>query len=108
MAGDQRHVVAGHLVGDGYRLFRIAGVVAELEIELLAEHAACGVDVLDGQFTAILHLSTERCILTGNWADYGDRCRLVFLTSSAARGNRGYTSDRHQSGKTLHHPLPLQ
>jgi hypothetical protein len=91
MAGDQRHVVAGHLVGDGHRLFRVAGVVADLEIELLAEHAARGIDVFDGQPAAILHLRAERCILTGNWADHGDRCRLVFLASPTARGNRGYT-----------------
>ncbi len=49
MAGDQRHAVAGHLVGDRHRLLRVAGVVADIEIELLAEHAAGGVDVLDGQ-----------------------------------------------------------
>ena len=40
MPGDQRHAAAGQLVGDGDRLFRIAGIVADRQRELFAEHAA--------------------------------------------------------------------
>ncbi len=59
MAGDQRHAICGHLVGDGDGLLRIAGVVTDIEIELLAEHAAGGVDVVDGHLPAIRHLRAE-------------------------------------------------
>ena len=59
MAGDQRDPGPGHLVGDRHCLLRIAGVVADIEIELLAEHAAGGVDVLDRHLGAVLHLRAE-------------------------------------------------
>ena len=60
MAGDQRDAVAGHLVGDGDGLLRVAGVVADVEIELLAEHAAGGVDVgSTAMLAAVLHLRAE-------------------------------------------------
>ena len=60
MPGDQRHAFGGHLVGDRHGLLRVAGVVADIEVELLAEHAAGGVDVLDGQLGAVLHLLRRR------------------------------------------------
>ena len=88
MAGDERHAVAGHLVGDGDRLLRIAGVVADIEIELLAEHAAGGVDVVDGHLAAIRHLRAEGGILTGDRADDGDRDGVALLAAVTASGHR--------------------
>ena len=61
-----------HLVGDRDRLLRIAGVVADLEHQLLAEHAALGVDVLDRHLGAALHLLAESGVLTGHRTGGGD------------------------------------
>ena len=53
-------MAAGEFLRDGAGLFRIAGVVADLEHELAAEHAAGRIDVGDGEFGAVLHLRAER------------------------------------------------
>ena len=54
-AGDQRHAFARHqLFGDANRLARIGAVVALHDLELLAEHAALGVDLLDRKLDALL------------------------------------------------------
>ena len=55
--GDERQLHAGELLADRARLLRIAGVVADLELELLAHHAAGGVDVGDRRFGAVLELA---------------------------------------------------
>ena len=52
MPGDQLDALADHLVGDRHRLLRIAGIVADLQHQLLAEHAAGLVDVGDRQLGA--------------------------------------------------------
>ena len=109
MAGDQRHAVGGHLVGHGNGLFRIAGVVADIEIDLLAEHAAGGVDVVDRHLAAIGHLCAEGGVLARDRADDGDRYGVALLAAVAATGHRhGHGKGCHQPGKTLHRYLPLQ
>ena len=37
MPGDEHHVLVGEVVGDRHGLLRVAGVVADLEHELLAQ-----------------------------------------------------------------------
>src|SRR3546814_1086675 len=56
-------------------LFRsgIAGVVADLQNELFAEHAAGGVEVRDGHLGTALHLLAEGGVLAGHRAGGGDR-----------------------------------
>ena len=61
MAGHEHHALRGELVGDRNRLLRIAGIVADLEPQLLAQHAAGGVDVGD-------RLSAPRFICSPNAA----------------------------------------
>ena len=39
MPDDQGYAFASHLVGYGHGLFRVAGIIADFECELLAEHA---------------------------------------------------------------------
>ena len=81
VAGHEDDLVGDHLVGDGRRLLGIAGIVADLQHELLAVHAAGGVDVLDRHLGAALHLLAEGGILAGHRPDRGDldlrksRCR---------------------------------
>jgi len=102
MSGNEHHIAPGHLIGDGHRLLRIAGIVADREVELLAEHSARSVDVFDGQFATVLHLGAKRGILTRNWADHGDRYPIgVFLAAAACKRNGGGKS-HDQPGNTLH------
>jgi hypothetical protein len=108
MAGDQRHAFRRHLVGDRDRLLRIAGIVADIEIELLAEHAARGVDILDGKLGAVLHLRAEGGILTRDRADDGDRRGVALFASAASGAQRGQSEGCEQPGHTLHCYLPLQ
>ena len=47
MPGHQHHALVDHLIGDRDRLLGIAGVVADPQGQLFAEHAALGIEVLD-------------------------------------------------------------
>ena len=107
MAGDQRDPAAGQLVGDRHRLFRIAGVVADIEIERLAEHAAGGVDVFDRHLAAVLHLRAERGILTRDRAHDGDRDGVALFAAAATDDQDGLREGSDQPGHTLHCDLPL-
>ena len=54
-AGDDVDALAGdELVGDAHGIAGIGAVVARDHLELLAEHAALGVDLLDRQLPALL------------------------------------------------------
>ena len=106
MPGDELTPAARELVGDRDRLLRVAGVVADLQHQLLAEHAALGVDVGDRQLRAILQLLAEGGVLSGNRSDHGDRDGLVFFPAAAA-GERGDSGQCHQQpGNSLHGRLP--
>ena len=72
MAGDEDDVLADEPVGDGDGLFWIAGVIADLEPELLAENAAGGVDVRHRHLGAALHLFAEGGVLAGHRTGDGD------------------------------------
>ena len=72
VAGHEDDLVGDQLVGDGGRLLGIAGIVADLQHELLAVHAAGGVDVLDRHLRAALHLLAEGGILAGHRPDRRD------------------------------------
>ena len=73
MSGDQLDALPGDLVGDCHRLLRIAGVVADFQHQLLAEHAAGLVDVGDRLLGARLELRAEGGVLAGHRPDDGDR-----------------------------------
>lgn len=72
MAGHEHHAAADELVGDGHRLTGVARVVADLQGELLAEHAAIGVDVGDRHLRTVAHLLAERGILAGHGSGGSD------------------------------------
>ena len=72
MTGHEHRVGAGDALGDRTRLLRIAVVVADVEHELLAEHAAGRVDVGDRLLGALLHLLAERGVVAGHRAGDGD------------------------------------
>ncbi len=50
---------AGELVGDRHAFLRIAAVVADAELDFLAEDAARRVDVIDRLLDALLELGAE-------------------------------------------------
>ena len=68
VAGDELDAVMDELVGYRHRLLGVAGIVADLENQLLAVDAALGVDVLHGQLGAALHLLAEHGVLAGHRA----------------------------------------
>src|SRR3546814_3989562 len=70
--GDEHDALVGELVGDGHRLLRVAGVVADLQYELLPENPAGRVDVGDRHLGAGPHLRAETRILTGHRTGRGD------------------------------------
>ena len=72
MPGDKLYALAGKLIGDRDGLFRIAGIVADFQHDLLAEHAAGLVDVGHGLFGAGLHLLAEGGVFAGHRAGGGD------------------------------------
>src|SRR5262245_30776480 len=59
MADDEFHAVADELVGDRHAFFRVGAIVAGVQLDLLSEDAAGGVDVLDRLLDAVLELRTE-------------------------------------------------
>ena len=63
MAGNENHLVGNHLAGNRRRLPGIAGIVADLQLELLAVHAARRVDIVDRHGGAAPELFAERGIL---------------------------------------------
>jgi hypothetical protein len=105
VSGNELDARCGHLVRDRHRLLRIAGIVAGRMVELLAEHAARGIDVLDSHLAAVLHLRTEGGVLTGDRPDDRNRSGVVLLAAAAAGQDCGYQSDE-QPGNSLHRHLP--
>ena len=72
MAEHGDHALARKLLRDRARLLGVAGVVADLEPEFFAEHAAGGIDVGDRLLGAVLHLPAERRLAAGHRAGGGD------------------------------------
>ena len=72
MPGHQHGAGRGDAVGDGDGFLRIAAVVLDRELELLAHDAAGGVDVGDRLLGAGLHLRAERGVVAGHRAGGGD------------------------------------
>ena len=60
MSGHERDLGTGELFRHRARLLGVAGVVADFQRQLLAEHAAGGIDVGHRLFGAVLHLPAER------------------------------------------------
>ena len=104
MSGHERHLRAGELLADRARLLRIAGVVADLQLELLAHHAAGGVDVGDRRFGAVLELGAERGVLAGHRS--GDADGDVLGRRRA--GQRQARAQRHACKPHLLHAVLLK
>ena len=76
MTGHQLDALGGKLVGDRHRLLRVAGIVADIQHELLAQHPAGLVQIGDRLLGAFLHLRAERRIFPGDRPGDGDMDRL--------------------------------
>jgi hypothetical protein len=103
VAGDEDDLVVDELVGDGHGLLRVAGVVADLEDELLAVDAALGVDVLHRHLGAALHLLAEDGVLAGHRA--GGRDHHVGLGRSTRRHERR-GAEEHAGQRAAHRMVP--
>jgi len=72
VAGHEDHALVHEIIGDGHGLLRVAGIVADFELQLFAVHAAGGVDIGNRLFGTPAHLFAESRILTGHRASGGD------------------------------------
>jgi hypothetical protein len=85
------HTVTDQLPGRSDRLLGIAEVVHRGELDLLAEHAASGVQVGHGQCRAALHLLAEPGIFPRHRASHADQ-NLGLRRPRAQRRNRNGTN----------------
>ena len=105
MPGHEHDTLVHHLVGDCHRLLRLAGVIADLEHELLAENTAGGVDVVHRHARAAHHLLTENGVLARHRSrgrhDHfcADRCRQPAAQGGAQR-RRHSTFRNHVSSSS--------
>ena len=65
-------VAIDHGVGHRDGLLRVAGIVADFQLQLLAQHTAAGVDVGNGHFRTLADLVAGRRVLAGHRAGDGD------------------------------------
>ena len=73
MADDDGHSRAGEFFRNRARLFRIAGIVADLQRELLAEYAAGAIEVGNRLLGAVAHLPSEGRLAAGHRSGGGNR-----------------------------------
>jgi hypothetical protein len=79
-------LLVDHRVGHRNGLLRVAGVVADFELQLLAEDAALGVDVGDRHLGALADLVARRGVLTGHRA--GDGHQMIGVGVAAGEGQQ--------------------
>ena len=72
MPGHEDHALVDHLVGHRHRLLGLASVVADLQYQLLAEHAAGGVEIGHRHSRSPHHLLAENRVLSGHRTGGGD------------------------------------
>jgi len=68
MTDDEFYAVADEFVGDRDALFGIGAVIADVQLDLLAEDAASGIDVFDRLLGPVLELGAERRTAAGEGA----------------------------------------
>ena len=66
MPGDEGHAVAHQLASERHGLIGIAEVVADDQLDALAEDSAVGVKIFDREFGAALILLAKPCISAGH------------------------------------------
>ena len=104
MPGDKDDLLAGDLVRRRDGLLGIAGIVGDLEHELVAEHPAFGVDVGDRHLGTALHLLAKDRIRAGDRPDNGD---FDVGRPRRAGASGDCRSKNDQPGQPLHEtPLP--
>ena len=104
MSGYECHVVTGHLIGDCDRLLRVTRIVADLQLELFAEHPTGCVDIGDCRFATRRHLGAERRVLSRLRTGDGNLDHVwIFLATTARQskctgGNDDQSSQAHYAG----------
>jgi hypothetical protein len=87
MADDEFHAVADKLVGHRHAFLRVGAVVTDVELDLLSENAAGGVDILDRLLDAVLELRAEGGAAAGERAADAE----LDLRRSGVGGGKGKT-----------------
>ena len=100
VAVNELDAIADELVGNRNALLRVGNVVTELELDLLAVHAAGGIDVLRRQFRALLKLRAKGGVRAGQRA--GDADQDVGLGRPRQRQSGRYGD----AGKPMHSHIP--
>ncbi len=98
VADDEFHAVGREFVGDRHAFLRIAAVVADAELDLLAEDAARRVDVIDRLLDALLELGAEGRAAAGQ----GPRDAELDLGMRASR-HRKSKAKRQGEGRAVDH-----
>src|SRR4051812_49203929 len=104
MAGDERNFHAGEFFRHRARLFGIAGIIADFQLELLAEDAARGVDVGDGLFGAIAELPPEAGFAARHRAGDADR---EILSQSRTGEREARAQRKSDQTQRFHAVLPV-
>ena len=73
MPRDEDDTVVDELLGDGNRLFRVAGVIADDQAHRFTEHPAARIEVGDRHFGAPAKLITDREGLPAHGTGGGDQ-----------------------------------
>ena len=91
MTDDEFYAVADEFVGDRDALFGIGTVIADVQLDLLAEDAARGIDVFDRLLGPVLELGAERRTAAGEGAGDAklDLCRSGIRESKAKTEGQG-------------------
>jgi hypothetical protein len=86
--------VADEAVRGRHALLGIAGIVTDLDRDLLAEHAALGVDVVNRLLRAVLQLGAEGRVGTR------DRAGNAELDVGMRRSGKSQTGRQHKTGQS--------
>src|SRR3954470_8303660 len=91
----------GHeIVGDRYALARIADVIAHADADLLAEDAACIIDVGDRLLRALLQLGAKSSVRAGDWPADAELDRIVLLAAAGER--EAQATSKRERGERFH------
>ena len=76
MPGDEGHAIADQLASQCYRLIGVAEVIADDQLDALAENATPGIEIRDHKSGAALTLPRQQERSRGSWHAGAPRLRL--------------------------------
>ncbi len=107
MPRHEHRTLRRHVVGHAHRLFGIAGVVADDELQLLAQHAALGVNVSHHFFGAALELVAEGGLAAGHGSGHADDDDIGGFGTAYGRGSE-YKRDKRYGNAVHERETPVE